>query len=293
MSKGNVFMGYGRGKVGSIVLARSKGQQVARAYNDSPKNPRSRKQTMQRSVFMAATKFYSRGTKAFFKFAFEGKKITSSDYNAFMASNAKVGLNHSKAAYDESTYPSIAPFMMTKGSLTEMPLALNSAKTAFELTATGLTTSATIGGLSDALINTYGLQGGDIITLCIIVANGSNAENTPAVEPDKRGQVVWTLKQFILDVASTATISSVLGSDVAAAAGALTITPSQMATSACGACVTVSRETTEGLKVCNTYLTLNEIGEDIYEAGKEQAYIDAVMASWKSTGEAILQGSLA
>lgn len=285
-------MGYGRGKVGSVVLARSKGQQVARAYNDSPKNPRTHRQTMQRSVFMAATKFYSRGQKAFFKFAFEGKKITSSDYNAFMAANAKVGLNHSKAAYDEATYPSIAPFMMTKGSLSELPLALNTQKTAFVLTATGLTTSATMGTLSQSIIDTYALEAGDIITLCYIEANGSNATNTPSINPDKRGQVKWTLKQFILDTASEATIASVLGDVATATAGALSIAPSQMATSACAACITVSRETKEGLKVGNTYLCLNDIAQTIYEAGKQEAYIDQVLASWDSTGEAILQGKL-
>lgn len=285
-------MGFGRGKVGSVVLARSKGQQVARAYNDSPKNPRTHRQTNQRSVFMAATKFFSRGQKAFFKFAFENKKITSSDYNAFMSANAKVGLNHSKAAYDEATYPSIAPFMMTKGSLSELPLALNSEKTAFMLSATGLTTSATMGTLSQAIIDTYALEPGDIITLCYIEANGSNATNTPAINPDKRGQVKWTLKQFVLDTASEATIASVLGDVATATAGALSIVPSQMATSACAACITVSRETKEGLKVGNTYLCLNSIAQTIYEAGKEQAYIDQVLASWDSTGEAILQGKL-
>lgn len=292
MSKGNLFMGYGRGKVGSVVLARSKGQQIARAYNESPKNPRSKKQMLQRSVFMAANKFYTRGRQAFFKFAFENKKATESDFNAFMSVNAKVGLNMSKLAFEESTYPSIAPFQMCKGSLVELPLALNSGKTAFELPATGLTTSATIGALSQAIIDTYALQGGDIITLCVIVANGSNDENTPSVEPDKRGQIQWSITQFRLDVDSTDAIADILGSYASATAGALSIAPSAMATSACGACITVSRETVDGLKVSNTYLALNGIAEEIYEAGKQEGYIDSVLTSWNASGEAILQGSL-
>lgn len=285
-------MGYARGKVGSVVLARSKGQQITRAYNESPKNPRSEKQMLQRSVFMAATKFFSRGQQAFFKFAFENKSPKQSDYNAFMSENAKRGLHTSQAAFTEATYPSIAPFMMTKGSLAELPLLLNSGKTAFELEVNGLQTSASIGDLSQSLISTYGAQEGDIVTLCVIVANGSNADNTPSVEPDKRGQVKWTIKQFIVDTASFAAITDALGAIVTAGTGSLLVTPTQMSTSACAACITLSRDTQEGLKVGNTYLELNDIALTIYENGNDAEYIGKVLDSWKATGSAILQGSM-
>lgn len=285
-------MGYARGKVGSVVLARSKGQQITRAYNESPKNPRSEKQMLQRSAFMAATKFFSRGQQAFFKFAFENKSPKQSDYNAFMSENAKKGLHMSQAAFNETSYPSIAPFMMTKGSLAELPLTLNSGKTFFEVEATGLTSSANIGELSTAIMNTYGALAGDIVTICVIVANGSNAENTPAVEPEKRGQVKWNIKQFIINPESSESIVTVLGTIITANPGSLIVTPTQMATSACAACITLSRETPEGLKVGNTYLELNDIAATIYTQGQAPGYIGDVLASWKATGSAILQGSL-
>lgn len=285
-------MGQARGKVGSVVFSRSKGQQITRAYNEKPKNPRSNKQMSQRSVFMAATNFFSRGKQAFFQFAFEGKENKHSDYNAFVSANSQKGIRMSKAANEEPTYPSIAPWMMTKGTLGELPLELNADNTAFELTCAGLTAEAGIGLLSKSIIDTYGLNEGDIITICMIQAPGSDTSNTPSVAPDKRDVIRWEIKQFALDTASTEAIVNVLGSAIQPGAAVLTIAPANMSNAACGACVTASRTTNDGLKVSNTYLCLNSIAEDIYEAGQTEAYIGKVLKSWNATGEAILQGSL-
>ena len=59
MSKGNLFLGFGRGKVGDVVFSRLDGQQVARAYNSSPKNPRSGLQLLQRSIMKTSSSAYS------------------------------------------------------------------------------------------------------------------------------------------------------------------------------------------------------------------------------------------
>ena len=40
MAKGNMLMGYSRGSVGDVTFARIKGQQIARARNRNPKNPK-------------------------------------------------------------------------------------------------------------------------------------------------------------------------------------------------------------------------------------------------------------
>lgn len=59
MSKGNLFLGFGRGKVGDVVFSRLDGHQVARAYNSSPKNPRSGLQLLQRSILKTSSSAYS------------------------------------------------------------------------------------------------------------------------------------------------------------------------------------------------------------------------------------------
>lgn len=292
MSKGNLFMGFGRGKVGSVVLARSKGQQVARAYNDAPKNPRSEGQMMQRSIFASAVKFFSQGRQAFYQFAFENKSAKQSDYNAFVAANAKRGMHVSKAAFDESTYPVLAPWMMSKGSLPELDLVYDNEGNKYKLNLAGLSAGANWGAVSQLLKDMYGLIGGDIVTIVTINAQGSKADNTPAVEPEKRGQIKWDIKQAILDVGSVSAVADIFGTGAVAIEGGITFMGVASADTACGACVTISRMTDAGLKVNDSYVVMNGVAATIYENCKAQDYIDDVLASWKASGKAILEGSL-
>lgn len=285
-------MGFGRGKVGSVVLARSNGQQVARAYNDAPKNPRSEGQMLQRSIFASAVKFFSQGRQAFYQFAFENKSAKQSDYNAFVGANAKRGMHVSKAAFDESTYPVIAPWMMSKGSLPELELTYDTENKTYLLGLPGLASGAKWGAVSQLLKDSYGLQGGDIVTIVTINAQGSDTSNTPAVEPVKRGQIKWDIKQALLDVGSEANVAEIFGTGATALVDKIKFNGVATDTTACGACVTISRMTDAGLKVNDSYIVMNGVAATIYENCKAQEYIDEVLASWKSSGKAILEGSL-
>lgn len=286
-------MGYAKGKVGSIVLARSKGQQITRAYNDSPKNPRSQKQMMQRSIFASGVKFFAQGRQAFFKFAFENKALKESDYNAFMRENAKRGQYISKSAYQEQTYPVLSPFIMTKGSLPEVLCNFIPAAHDFEVPLTGLAAGANWGAISQKLIDIYGLLGGDIITTCHITATGSTADNTPDVEPEKRERVKWDIKQAVIDTDSTMAVAEALGANAAAEDDCLSFIEPDPETSAVGFCITVSRNSTEGTKVAPAMLQLNTMAQTIVTNAQKESYIQEVLASWNATGEAILQGSIA
>lgn len=59
MSKGNLFLGFGRGKVGDVVFSRVGGEQVARARNRSPRNPQTPIQLVQRSILKTVSQAYS------------------------------------------------------------------------------------------------------------------------------------------------------------------------------------------------------------------------------------------
>lgn len=59
MSKGNLFLGQARGRLGDIVFYHSAGVQVARARNRSPRNPKSVSQMLQRIVMNTVSKAYS------------------------------------------------------------------------------------------------------------------------------------------------------------------------------------------------------------------------------------------
>lgn len=56
MAKGNMLLGMARKKVGDLVFYRANGDQITRARNRAPKNPRSAKQSIQRMVLATASK---------------------------------------------------------------------------------------------------------------------------------------------------------------------------------------------------------------------------------------------
>ena len=59
MSKGNLFLGYARGKVGDVVFSRQNGEQITRARNRAPKNPQTAYQLTQRVCLKTASLAYS------------------------------------------------------------------------------------------------------------------------------------------------------------------------------------------------------------------------------------------
>lgn len=89
MSKGNLFLGYGRGKIGDIVLTRGEGQQISRARNRSPRNPKTEKQMYQRAVMATVMQVYKAG-KAIFDHSFQGKSVGLGNMSRFLSLNAKL-----------------------------------------------------------------------------------------------------------------------------------------------------------------------------------------------------------
>ena len=105
MAKGNIFMGTLKGRIGDQVLYVSKGEQNVIKYQKHVANPQSNGQMYQRARFSNAGRFFTRGRQAFFKFAFEGKKKGTSDFNAFMKSNINRSVLISKSALQVAGYP--------------------------------------------------------------------------------------------------------------------------------------------------------------------------------------------
>lgn len=117
MSKGNMLMGYARGAVGDLVFSRVKGNQVTKARNRQPSNPKTSKQVYQRAKFINAVRFYQRGVQNLFKFAYEDKTAQESDFNAFMRHNTARAIPVGKNASEESIYPAISNWITSFGSL--------------------------------------------------------------------------------------------------------------------------------------------------------------------------------
>lgn len=88
MAKGNLFLGYGRGKIGDVVLTRDANEQVSRPRNRHPKNPKTEKQMYQRAVMATVMQMYKAG-KEIFDHSFQGKQVALGSMQRFMSVNAK------------------------------------------------------------------------------------------------------------------------------------------------------------------------------------------------------------
>lgn len=302
MAKGNMLLGYSRGSVGDVTFTKIKGQQVAKARNRNPHNPRTNKQSLQRAIFAAAVKFYTRGNQAFYKFAFENKRQVESDYNAFMRENVKRAPAISREAFANYDYPVFAPFIMAKGSL---PMLENSISAGKAVVALGVdapsTLPTTVGGLTEALVASEAYKAGDILTLVTI---NSNFDGTyPSVAGTGAGKPDWAITQIILDASSTDTLTDTLGMQASNVDGALVLTDATGVTLLSGtysAFVMVhTRNSDSDLKCSTQELVLNDAATTAYEGAQTAAYKSSVIASWQANGsvdaqpEAILQGSIA
>lgn len=81
MARSNMFLGLASGKIGDVVYARSRGQQIARV-RVVPNNPRTNSQQAQR-VRMAAVAALYRAARAVLKDSFTIRHGYESSYNAF------------------------------------------------------------------------------------------------------------------------------------------------------------------------------------------------------------------
>jgi len=302
MAKGNMLMGYSRGSVGDVTFARIKGQQIARARNRNPKNPKTNKQSIQRGRFAAAVKFYTRGNQNYYKYAYENKKQVESDYNAFMRENVRRAPAISREAFNNYDYPVFAPFLMAKGSLTPFNNSITDGKVVVDLgVAAPSTLPTTVAELTAVLVENEAFKAGDIITLVTI--NSDFSGTYPSAAGTGEGKPQWDIKQIILDSTVADTLTDALGVAAVSQGGALVLTDADGTTLLSGTyaaftCVH-TRNTDGGLKASTQELILNTAAATAYEAGYDAAYKAAVIASWQAEGsvdaqpEAILQGSIA
>lgn len=305
MSKGNILLGMARGAVGDIVFSRLKGQQVTRARNRQPANPRTSSQMYQRALFTDAVKFYTRGRQKLYQFAFENKKANESDYNAFMRENAKRGVVISKAAFDNYNYPAIGNWIIAKGSLTPIDWTfINKPTVLLGNHADSEELPTTLGELSTALVNGDTILNGDIITFVSIAVDKTNIPNvagTSDYAPE------WTIRQVQLDTTSVQPLSDynlavTKGGQGSTVPWLLSPTDETRPTAnyMLSGAVVLSRNTATGVKVATTELDTTDVNLTLaLDTARQRSYIDAVVESWRITqqapvvSEAVLQGNIA
>lgn len=86
MSKGNLFLGMASGSVGDVTMYRTNGQQIARARNRKPSNPRSDAQLYQRAILATISRVYQLG-HAIFDHSFQGYRRGAENQRRFQKLN--------------------------------------------------------------------------------------------------------------------------------------------------------------------------------------------------------------
>lgn len=288
MAQGNMLLGYARGSVGDVTFFRSGGSQRARARNRKPNNPRSSSQMTQRAKFASAVKFYKRAVSNFFRFAYQDKKGNESDYNAFMRHNIQGAPLISKTAFDKQGYPALGNWVLSYGELQPLNYIEGENGSIIELPENITSNPSNLGELSQGLIDSGFYEQGDIITVVMIDITGTPL---PTATPTGVYTTAWKTAQFRVDYNSIESLNNLgLGTvTVTAQSGVRMLNFASHSAFA----VIVSRNTSNGLKVSRSELVYDTpTGLALFNAYTDDNYKAEVLQDWKTSLEAILQGSL-
>lgn len=134
MAKDNIFLGFGRGKIGDIVMYRANGTQVTRARNRSPKNPQTPLQLLQRVILKTSAGAYSM-LQEITNHSFQGLAEGTPSQSRFTELNVKyfrtllrdeiesgdaaeiLGCIKTNFASKSSSLPEMNPYVVSEGSM--------------------------------------------------------------------------------------------------------------------------------------------------------------------------------
>lgn len=189
MAKGNLFLGMGRGSVGDVTFYRADGQQLARARNRKPRNPKSNAQLIQRAISATIVQAYKAGS-IIFDHSFEGKSVPAGSQRAFLSVNMRKLreqiLNEinsvnpaetvSRVVSPRAVYPVPNPYRISEGRLVQNLFRLN-------LNDSDKVETMLVQSEQGETISTYlsrlGIVGGEIFTICTFGCTGqSNFETS-------------------------------------------------------------------------------------------------------------------
>lgn len=304
MAKGNIILGYLRGSIGDITFFRAKGQQLSRARNRAPANPRTVAQMDQRAKMACAVKFYTQVGTNFFKYAFEGKKDNESYFNAFVKNNILLGGYIGKQASRVYDFPALGAWQISSGTLPEItapfPQSVNGV--VFSVGTVSSTPKTTISDLTKALIGSDSnrWREGDILTcLCYCATNYSTL---PTISTDQGNRAYTAVWQIRLSTSNTDTLPSIefplldMSFDCKLDSNGLSFVGSSgteyTSNLYCFGLIH-SRNTVNGLRVSSSTMVAPQSPELLSVVSMSNGnYYNAVIADWQASEEAILQGGL-
>lgn len=173
------------GRVGGNVYYMNKGQNIARELAPAISNPQTAAQQEQRMRWANLVAFYRANLPWMKRGAFESKKQTWSDYNAFVSANSKVSPVYLTKQQAEQGGAVVAPYIVTKGSLPSVAVVSDETNEQFvsdlyvgDLVISGTTTAAELSAALRA--NNNGLQEGDQVSF-ILNFQGTTADGVPFI----------------------------------------------------------------------------------------------------------------
>lgn len=318
MAKGNLFLGYGRGKVGSLVFSRRKGEQIVRARNTAPANPRTNAQLSQRMKMYAPVKLYRQSMERFFKYAFT-LKSAETIFNGFMRENISIAPWASRQlAVEQAPIP--FPARMSSGGVAgfrQVPYvgdgytALLPGQYSVGVAAgvdgdpsyagvsvcisAGAVEGNTIGAVSTALLaGGFGLQEGDLLTLVCVGTDALDVEDGDVLY-DGQGGFIFNYKRLRIDSSSTAPLSST-GIRLTATEGGSYLDieiPFGYQEADYGGCAIVTRNVGSYVDASNSQLVLNDSALEKYNLMRTDAYRAKAAASYKVSPDAYLNPATA
>lgn len=196
MSKGNLFLGFARGKVGDVVFSRNSGEQVARARNRSPKNPQSALQMLQRVCMKTSSSAFSM-LQAICNHSYQGRAEGTPCQSRFTELNVAqmrrqlrdlieqgdpvdiMESVESNFAGKYDTGAQIRPYVISEGTLPVMSYAMSGDIACNAVFAIPGITSATATTFTyQQVIDALGLQAGDQITFVALSVDDTKDGST-------------------------------------------------------------------------------------------------------------------
>lgn len=193
MAKDNLFLGFARGKVGSVVFYRSKGVQVTRALNPSPSNPQSPLQMLQRVTLKTASAAYSL-LQDICNHSFEGVSPGTDSQGQFVTRN--IALMRTQLAdyinsgdgeeilacletnfnVKDDAWPAMRPYVVAGGRAPSLAAEFHYEQEGGMFL--GLPCDVTVNPTYDDVVNALGLNRGDQLTLLFLSVDDTDTTST-------------------------------------------------------------------------------------------------------------------
>lgn len=302
MSKGSSYWGTARGKIGNTVVSVVRGQRIERAWQPSVRNPRTPPQMIQRAKFFSAVEFYKNSRQGLFKMAFEDKRQTESDYNAFMRHNTMGApmLSREVVEYGDGTRAQVAwTWQVSNGSLEPVTVAaVSNTPGKYSLGFISNPGEVTdVAELSDSLIGSGAYQTGDIVTIVEQVTDIETAspDDGAGLLPAfvGKGGVAnqFTIKQFELNQTDNTPLED-YNISYNATEKKLNLTSFSDATSVIRTAAIIISRPGVTLKVSTAKMAGDSYTNAQFDIMKTENWQEGVLQQWKTAEAAILEGSM-